>query len=67
MFCKMCQMAKCVRSSYFVLDNRSDKSLDLIHSDIWSLSAIPTFNGYQFFLIFIDDYSSYPIVYMIRN
>ena len=41
---------------------------DLIHSDVWGPSSVSNIGGSQYFVIFVDDYSSYSwIFYMKRH
>ena len=41
--------------------------LECIHSDIWGPYSIPTINGHKYFISFIDDFSRYSYVYLIRE
>ena len=41
--------------------------LECIHSDIRGPYSIPTINGHKYFISFIDDFSRYSYVYLIRE
>ena len=38
-----------------------------MHSDIWGPAPTPTMGGAQYFLLFIDDYSRFTWIYMMKN
>ena len=41
--------------------------LELIHTDICGTFPIPSWNGQQYFISFIDDYSRYGYMYLIHE
>ncbi|RVW95242.1 Retrovirus-related Pol polyprotein from transposon TNT 1-94 [Vitis vinifera] len=47
--------------------SRATELLECIHSDIWGPYSIPTINGHKYFISFIDDFSRYSYVYLIRE
>ena len=40
---------------------------DLIHYDVWGPSPITTQGGSRYFVIFVDDFSRYPWIYLFKN
>ena len=46
---------------------RNSKLLDLIHSDLCELNRILTRGGKRYFITFIDDYSRYTYVYLLKQ
>jgi hypothetical protein len=40
---------------------------DLIHSDIWGPSPIYSIGGSRYFVVFVDDYSHYSWVFLMRS
>ena len=46
---------------------RDSKLLRLIHSDLGNLKNTMTRGGKRFYITFIDDYSRYTRVYLLRN
>ena len=49
------------------MQEKSNELLGLIHSDICDLKSKPTRGQKNYFLIFIDDYSKYYYVYLIKS
>ncbi|KAL5555017.1 hypothetical protein UlMin_037253 [Ulmus minor] len=47
--------------------NRSKVPLELIHTDICGPFPTASWNGQQYFINFIDDYSSYVFLYLIHE
>ncbi|RVW81995.1 Retrovirus-related Pol polyprotein from transposon TNT 1-94 [Vitis vinifera] len=47
--------------------NRCSDVLELIHTDICGPFPTPSWNGQQYFITFIDDYSRYGYLYFIRE
>ena len=47
--------------------NRSTDILELIHTDICGPFPIASWNGQQYFISFIDDYSHYSYIYLIHQ
>lgn len=46
---------------------RSQDVLELVHSDVWGSSPIPSRNGALYFVTFIDDYSRNTWLYLMRH
>jgi len=40
---------------------------DLIHSDMWGPAPISSFSAYNYYVCFVDDYSRYTWIYLMRN
>ena len=47
--------------------NRVSEVLELIHTDICELFLKASWNGQQYFILFIDDYSRYGYLYLIKE
>ena len=47
--------------------NRCSDVLELIHTDICGPFPTPSWNGQQYFITFIDDYSRYGYLYLIHE
>ena len=46
---------------------RSSKLLEIIHTDICRPFDVPSFGGEKYFITFIDDYSRYCYIYLIKE
>jgi transposase InsO family protein len=42
-------------------------SFDLIHSDVWGPSPVPSMSGSRYFVIFVDDFSRYTLVFLMKS
>ena len=45
----------------------SSSFFGLVYFDIWSPSSTSTMGGSKYFMIFIDDYSRYTWLYLMKN
>ena len=64
--CESCVESKTTKKSCKSVERESDL-LSLIHSDLRDLKNTMTRDGKQFYITFIDDYSRYTRVYLLRN
>ena len=64
--CEVCVESKTTKKSC-KQEERESKLLCLIHSDLGDLKNIMTRGGKRFYITFIDDYSGYTRVYLLRN
>jgi hypothetical protein len=65
--CTACQTAKQPTMSFSKSTSVSASPFDLVHHDIWGPAPTPTLGGCQYFVIFIDDYSHFTWIYMMKN
>ncbi|GJW24922.1 ribonuclease H-like domain-containing protein [Tanacetum coccineum] len=65
-----------VRSAIWINRHREKDSLsshkskdlgELVHMDLWGPYRVPSREGYKYFLIIIDDYSRYVLVYLVKS
>ncbi|RDX78364.1 hypothetical protein CR513_41369, partial [Mucuna pruriens] len=55
--CESCQLGKHVRSTFpNQVNKRCNLPFSIVHSDIWGPSRVTSF-GFNYFVIFIDEYS----------
>ena len=64
--CEVCVEAKMAKPPFHSIQ-RNTEPLDLIHSDICDLKFIQTRGGKRYFITFIDDYTRYFYVYLLRS
>ena len=64
--CEVCVESKITKKSCKLIERESEL-LSMIHSDLVDLKNTMTRGGKRFFITFIDDYSRYTRVYLLRN
>ena len=45
----------------------SSKSFELIHSDLWGPASVDSYDGYKYFVFFIDDKSHAAWLYLLKS
>ena len=66
--CEGCAMGKMHRKPFpKKSQHKSTQPLELIHSDICGPMSVNSVGGSKYFITFIDDYSRFTYVYMIKN
>jgi hypothetical protein len=65
--CMPCQLGKQPALPFNNSESITSATFDLIHSDVWGPSLIPTVVGSRYFVIFVDDFSRYTWIYLMKN
>ena len=65
--CMACIRAKSHLSTFPPSDKRASRIGELVHSDIDVISVTNVIGGYTYFITFLDDYSRYLTVYLLRK
>lgn len=65
--CFTCKLGKSKSLSVSSHDSRAERSFDLIHSDMWSISPIISHANYKYLVTFIDDYSKFTYTYFLHS
>ena len=65
--CQSCQLAKLHALPFNNNDCISQAPFDLVHSYIWGLAPTTTMGGSRYFVIFVDDFSRYTWIYLLKN
>lgn len=65
--CQSCQLAKFHALPFNNNDSISQAPFDLVHSDIWGPSPTTTMGGSHYFVIFVDDFSRYTWIYLLKS
>ena len=60
-------MAKSHKLPFVLSQSKLMKPLDLIHSDLWGPSPVQFVTGVKYFLLFIDDYSRFSWLYLLKT
>ena len=65
--CPICIEAKSTKKTCKPIEFHETDLLGLIHSDICDLKSTMTRGGKRFYITFIDDFSKYTYVYLLRT
>jgi len=65
--CRGCVLGKNIKKSFNPSHKRTKEVLDLIHSDVCGPMSVPSFNGYVYYVIFIDDFSRKSWIYFMKS
>ena len=65
--CRGCALGKYNKLPFPASDNRSTGILDLIHIDISGRMSHVSLGGYEYYVIFIDDYSRRTWIYFLKT
>ena len=65
--CLNCKLAEQRTLSFSNSTSLCDIPFSLIHSNIWGPAPCTTINGYQYFFLFIDDYSRFTCIYFLKH
>uniref|UniRef100_A0A2N9GJZ0 Integrase catalytic domain-containing protein n=1 Tax=Fagus sylvatica TaxID=28930 RepID=A0A2N9GJZ0_FAGSY len=65
--CMPCQLGKQPALPFNNSESIASATFDLIHSDVWGPSPVPTAGGSRYFVIFVDDFSRYTWIYLMKN
>jgi hypothetical protein len=65
--CDTCIKSKMTRAGFKKSEIRTKNPLDLLHMDLWSSSAGPSFGQNKYLLTIVDDYSRYAWVFPLKN
>ena len=64
--CETCRQAKITKKPHKSVV-RNTELLELIHSDLCEFEGILTHGGNRYIITFIDDFSKYTIIYLLKN
>jgi GAG-pre-integrase domain len=54
---EICNLGKHTKLPFKLSNCNSDEPFVLVHSNVWGPAPIDSYNGYKYFMIFIDDFS----------
>jgi len=49
------------------VNNHSSSAFELVHSDIWGRCRVPSFKGFRYFLLFVNDFSRITWFYLLTE
>ena len=66
--CDSCVYGKQTRDKFKILETpRSSRPLEIVHSDVWGPFATETYDRKRYYVTFIDDFTHFTCVYLIKN
>ena len=65
--CESCLEGKMTKRPFKAKGYRATKPLELVHIDVCGPMRVQSRSGYEYFVTFIDDYSRYGFVYLMRQ
>ena len=65
--CHPCCISKSHRLPFTLSQTSYSAPLELIHSDLWGPSPVTSRNGYSYYVSFIDSYSRYSWIYVLKH
>jgi hypothetical protein len=55
--CEVYKLGKQTKLSFCDSNSKSNEVFKLIHSDVWGPTSIDSYNGFKYYIIFIDNFS----------
>lgn len=65
--CEICLKSKHLRTPHIEIRRRAERCFELIHTDVCGPIDPNTWDGNKYFITFLDDYSNYVTVHLIKN
>ena len=65
--CESCLKGKMTKRRFKAKGNRTAIQLELVHTNVCGPMNIQAKGGYEYFIIFINDYSRYGYIYLLRH
>ncbi|KAL4291090.1 hypothetical protein GQ457_14G002100 [Hibiscus cannabinus] len=65
--CQGCQFGKSHRLPFMKSSNRKTSMLELIHTDLMGPTKIPSFSGYRYAMVLVDDFSRYTWIKFLKE
>lgn len=65
--CISCGSVKSHKLPFSTSTIKSKQPLELIYTDVWGLTPTRSFDGFSYYLIFVDHYTKYTWLYMLNN
>ena len=67
-FCETCQFGKSHREAASTTSPaRASQPFELVHTDILGPMPTPTSSGYRYAIVFVDDFSRFRVVYLLKT
>jgi hypothetical protein len=64
---EICKLVKQTKLLFCNSNSKSNKIFELVHSDVWGSAPVESYNGFKYFIIFINDFSKTTWIYLMKN
>ena len=65
--CDSCSIAKSHKLPFTLSEKRTTAPFQLIHSDLWGPTVVPSFAGFRYYICFVDDFTKYTWLYPLKH
>ena len=66
--CESCELGKHYSATFQSHVNKhSSSTFELVYSDVWGPSRIPSIKGFRYFLLFVDNFSRMTWLYLLKE
>ena len=65
--CRHCLSGKMHQFLFPVSTFHASKPLELMHSDVWGPAPVTSTNDFQYYLLFVDEYSKFSWLYLLKH
>jgi transposase InsO family protein len=65
--CDVCRFAKQTRLPFPLSQTKTETYFELVHSDVWGPAPVNSYDGYRYFVLFIDDFSRTTWIYLLKT
>ncbi|KAK9151758.1 hypothetical protein Syun_010067 [Stephania yunnanensis] len=66
-FCNVCPLGKHHALPFSNSSSRCKHVLDLIHTDVWGPSPVTSHDGFNYYIVFVDDWSRFTWIFPLKN
>ena len=65
--CESCYVEKSSCLSFILSNTKTTTPFELIHSYVWGPTSISSYNGFRYYIDFVDDYSKFTWLYPLKR
>jgi hypothetical protein len=65
--CDVCRFAKHTRLPFSLSQTKTETYFELVHSDVRGLAPVDSYDGYRYFVLFIDDFFRTTWIYLLKT
>ena len=65
--CDSCSIVKSHKLPFTLSEKSTTAPFQLIHSDLWGPTTVPSFVGFRYYICFVDDFTKYTWLYPLKH